>query len=150
MKPYQIDMPADGKGAKGGDVMTKTHATGAAASYGMRYLLKMIFNVAIGEEDRDGNKEPKKPAPPAAGSDGKGEEFITDGQRKRLWTIIKNVGRPDTEVKMWLQVKYNIESTKKIPKKLYEEICKAVEAPGALPLPESDQAEAREPGSDDQ
>jgi hypothetical protein len=49
-------MPSDGKGAKGGDVMTKTHATGAAESYGMRYLLKMIFNIAIGEEDNDGNK----------------------------------------------------------------------------------------------
>jgi len=52
---YQLDMPADGKGAKGGDVMTKTHATGAAMSYGMRYLLKMIFNVAVGESDDDGN-----------------------------------------------------------------------------------------------
>jgi len=51
-----IDMPADGKGAKGGDVMTKTHAAGAAMSYGMRYLLKMIFNVAIGEDDVDGNE----------------------------------------------------------------------------------------------
>lgn len=48
-RQYHIDMPADGKGAKGGDVMTKTHATGAAVSYGMRYLLKMIFNVAVGE-----------------------------------------------------------------------------------------------------
>jgi hypothetical protein len=55
VKPYQIDMPNDGKGAKGGDVMTKTHATGAAGSYGMRYLLKMIFNVAVGEDDDDGN-----------------------------------------------------------------------------------------------
>lgn len=54
-KRYQIDMPADGKGAKGGDVMTKTHAVGAGVSYGMRYLLKMIFNVAIGEDDVDGN-----------------------------------------------------------------------------------------------
>lgn len=52
---FQIDMPNDGKGAKGGDVMTKTHASAAAASYGMRYLLKMVFNIAIGEEDRDGN-----------------------------------------------------------------------------------------------
>lgn len=52
---YQVDMPADGKGAKGGDVMTKTHATGAAMSYGMRYLLKSIFNVAVGEDDNDGN-----------------------------------------------------------------------------------------------
>ena len=55
IRPYQVDMPSDGKGAKGGDVMTKTHATGAAVSYGMRYLLKMIFNVAVGEADTDGN-----------------------------------------------------------------------------------------------
>lgn len=55
-KTYRIDMPADGKGAKGGDVMTKTHATGSAVSYGMRYLLKMVFNVAVGEDDDDGNK----------------------------------------------------------------------------------------------
>lgn len=54
-RTYRAVMPADGKGAKGGDVMTKTHATGAAMSYGMRYLLKMIFNIAIGEEDNDGN-----------------------------------------------------------------------------------------------
>jgi hypothetical protein len=51
---FQIDMPADGKGAKGGDVMTKTHATGAAMTYGQRYLLKMIFNIAVGD-DNDGN-----------------------------------------------------------------------------------------------
>jgi hypothetical protein len=55
-RTYRKDMPADGKGAKGGDMMTKTHATGAAASYGMRYLLKGIFNVAVGEEDSDGNQ----------------------------------------------------------------------------------------------
>lgn len=54
-RTYHRDMPADGKGAKGGDVMTKTHAAGAAQSYGMRYLLKGIFNVAIGEDDTDGN-----------------------------------------------------------------------------------------------
>lgn len=54
-RKYTADMPADGKGAKGGDVMTKTHAAGSAMSYGMRYLLKMIFNVAIGEDDDDGN-----------------------------------------------------------------------------------------------
>lgn len=54
-RTYRKDMPADGKGAKGGDVMTKTHATGAASSYGQRYLLKGIFNVAVGEDDTDGN-----------------------------------------------------------------------------------------------
>jgi hypothetical protein len=53
-RKYHVDMPADGKGAKGGDVMTKTHAVGAAMTYGQRYLLRMIFNIAIGE-DKDGN-----------------------------------------------------------------------------------------------
>lgn len=56
-RTYHRDMPADGKGAKGGDVMTKTHAAGAAGSYGARYLLKGIWNVAVGEEDDDGNAE---------------------------------------------------------------------------------------------
>lgn len=54
-RTYHIDMPADGKGAKGGDVMTKTHATGSAITYGQRYLLKAMFNVAVGD-DTDGNQ----------------------------------------------------------------------------------------------
>lgn len=52
---YKIDMPADGKGPQGAAVMTRTHATGAAASYGQRYLLKLIFNLAVGDIDDDGN-----------------------------------------------------------------------------------------------
>lgn len=52
-----LDLPADGKGAKGGDVMTRTHATGSAIKYGMRYLLSMIFNIATTDRaiDDDGN-----------------------------------------------------------------------------------------------
>jgi hypothetical protein len=55
VRRYHTDMPADGKGAKGGDVMTRTHATGSAMTYGRRYLLINIFNLAIGEDDDDGN-----------------------------------------------------------------------------------------------
>lgn len=62
-RTYHRDMPADGKGAKGGDVMTKTHAAGAAGSYGARYLLRGIFNVAVGEDDRDGNTPQDKITP---------------------------------------------------------------------------------------
>jgi hypothetical protein len=57
---YHIDMPVDGKGAKGGDVMTKTHAMGSGISYGMRYLLRMIFNLAIDQDD-DGNAAGGRP-----------------------------------------------------------------------------------------
>jgi hypothetical protein len=68
-RTYHIDMPSDGKGAKGGDVMTKTHATGSAVSYGMRYLLKMIFNVAVGEDDDDGNRAGRQQASAPKGYD---------------------------------------------------------------------------------
>lgn len=53
---YRLDVPADGKGAKGGDVMTATHAVGSATTYGERYLIKMIFNVVISKDifDDDG------------------------------------------------------------------------------------------------
>lgn len=67
-RPYHADMPNDGKGARGGDVMSKTHATGSAFTYGQRYVVKMIFNVAVGKDD-DGNlaNTAALPAPIAPG-----------------------------------------------------------------------------------
>jgi hypothetical protein len=56
-EPYQVDWPVDTQGPKGGDVMTKTQATGASDSYAKRYLVKDIFNIAIGEDDNDGEVE---------------------------------------------------------------------------------------------
>jgi hypothetical protein len=54
-RTYRIPMPADGIGAKGGQVMSKTHATGSAITYGRRYLLSAIFNIATADSDDDGN-----------------------------------------------------------------------------------------------
>jgi hypothetical protein len=54
---YQIPIDASGKGAKGGDVMDKPKAMGSALSYGQRYLVRAIFNIAIGEEDAATNGE---------------------------------------------------------------------------------------------
>jgi hypothetical protein len=58
IRPH-IDMPSDGKGAKGNDVMTKTHATGAAVTYGRRYLLGMIFNLTVTKDDDGNNGAPE-------------------------------------------------------------------------------------------
>lgn len=76
-RKYEIDMPADGKGAKGGDVMTKTHAVGSGASYGQRYLLKLIFNIAVTSDD-DGNMASNAP--------------ITEAQTSELLALIETVG----------------------------------------------------------
>lgn len=54
-RTYKLDVAADGKGAKGNDVMTKTHAIGSGLSYGKRYLLTAVFNIQTGENDDDGN-----------------------------------------------------------------------------------------------
>ena len=64
-RTYSILMPADGKGPKGNDVMTKTHAAGSAVTYGRRYLLGMIFNIAVGQDDDDGNGAAGKGSPPS-------------------------------------------------------------------------------------
>lgn len=85
-RTYRIDMPVDGKGAKGNDVMTKTHAVGSGASYGMRYLLKMIFNVAVGEDDDDGNAAGRAPSEAEA----KAEKWVE---------IANRIAKPDEYVK---------------------------------------------------
>lgn len=103
-RTYRADMPADGKGAKGGDVMTKTHAAGAAMSYGMRYLLKMIFNVAVGEDDRDGNA-PSEPV-----------EKITPEQRDQIIALISEA-RTTTE--NWCRVA-KVEAVPDLPAKDFE------------------------------
>lgn len=87
-RTYHKDMPADGKGAKGNDVMTKTHAAGAAMSYGMRYLLKGIFNVAVGDEDRDGN------APQSA-------QAISEAQAEQIRALIAEAGTTDEKFCTW-------------------------------------------------
>jgi hypothetical protein len=54
-KRFTLPMPVVTKGPQGRDVMTATHATMSAVTYGKRGLLKMIFNIAEFSEDDDGN-----------------------------------------------------------------------------------------------
>lgn len=109
-RTYHIDMPADGKGAKGGDVMTKTHATGSAMQYGMRYLLKAIFNVAIGWDDDDGNAA--------------GEAVITEKQAADLEALIEEVG---ANKKSFLKT-CKVDDVTKLPASKYEGAVQRLEA----------------------
>ena len=61
IETYQRDEPCDGKGAKGGDVMTLTHAGGSADSYGRRYMTLGIYNITLEGQDDDGNAAGQKP-----------------------------------------------------------------------------------------
>jgi hypothetical protein len=60
-KHFHLDIPIVTKGPQGKDVMTLTHATMSANTYGKRGLLKMIFNIAEYGEDDDGNSAGRMP-----------------------------------------------------------------------------------------
>ena len=120
-KTYTLDVPADGKGAKGNDVMTKTHANSSAVTYGMKDLLRMIFNLPTDKrEDDDGN---------AAG----GGVFINEGQVDQLELLISDINAEFKKAKIDLTVNVekicervgatNIES---IPTKKYDMLVKSL------------------------
>ncbi len=77
METEFLDIPNNGEDAEGGDVMTKTHAQMSGVSYGRRGLLKMIFNIAEGDDD--GNRA-------SAG------ELITEDQCKKILTRLEATG----------------------------------------------------------
>jgi hypothetical protein len=80
-RTHKAPMACDGKGAKGGDVMTKTHAIGSALMYGRRYTLGLGFNIVTADmKDDDGNR---------AGDTG---ETINETQEAELKKRIEAVG----------------------------------------------------------
>jgi len=107
-RTYHLDMPADGKGARGNDVMTKTHATMSAVTYGRRGLLKMIFNIAEGDDD-DGN---------AAASD-----TISEKQYEELQSLIVETG---TNIQIFCK-HYRIDKVQDLPAILFEQAKNALE-----------------------
>jgi hypothetical protein len=48
---------------------------------------------------------------------------ISDPQRRRMWALAKEAGWDDAEIKHFLADGYGIESTKDVPRRLYDEIC---------------------------
>lgn len=48
---YEAEVPLDGVGAKGNSNKTATHAFGSTITYGRRYLLCSIFNIATADDD---------------------------------------------------------------------------------------------------
>lgn len=88
---YEIDMPADGKGAQGAAVMTRTHATGSGYTYGRRYLLIGMFNIPVAAQDDDGNAASAQlsEAEEAAVTD----YFQAIAEAETSQALVKNVGQ---------------------------------------------------------
>lgn len=115
-RDYHVDIPADGKGAKGGDVMTLTHATGSAIAYGRRYLLQMIFNIpTIEREDDDGNQ-----------AGGKIIEVLSDDQLKRLLAKLDQFGKKRDAAESALLNWLGVDSTQKILAKDFDRMMRGL------------------------
>jgi hypothetical protein len=114
-KHHHVDMPCDGKGAKGGDVMTKTHAMKSAVTYGKATLLPMIFNIAVTtnkfDDDDDGN---------AAG----GSRFI---ETEQVQTIRDKIELTKSNLKIFLDLA-GAESLETIRADKYEMLTQKLEA----------------------
>ena len=114
-RSYHADMPADGKGAKGNAMMTATHATGSAMSYGMRYLLKLIFNVAIGEDDDDGNRA------------GRDIETISQEEADALDRVADKVEGGAKRLREYLHKRFGSADPINIPAKEYKSVLSVIE-----------------------
>jgi len=120
-RTYSIPMANDGKGAKGGEVMTKVHATGSASSYGMRYLLKMIFNVAVGEDDDDGNRASNLPAEKV--------HLISETQQNTIHSMIVENDISMSIFMSWMdEVLPSSSGISSIPRESYEKVINKIKA----------------------
>jgi hypothetical protein len=62
-------------------------------------------------------------------------EPITLQQRERLKSIAERTGRAPADVKLWLKVRYRVDSSAKLLRRDYQAVIAALEASGPLSLP---------------
>lgn len=63
---FEGEFPLDGAGFKGTANKTPIQAWGSTCSYARRYLFCMIFNIAVADQDKDGNSESQHITPERA------------------------------------------------------------------------------------
>jgi len=107
---FFYDNPVDDKGIKGNVNKTPTHGKSSAVTYAERYILKLIFNLTIQDEDDDGNAA------------GKNIETITEDQCKKIHALVTDndlgAGRLDKLIKSC----YHIDDLSDLPSAQYKSI----------------------------
>ena len=148
------------------DSRNYVQSLGSTISYGHRYTMVDLLNLEMADDvhDDDGQaatgqpparpqpkptkrrQEPKPQQRPAASPD----VVVSDAQLKRLYTIAARAKREKNEIKSWLAVRYNIDTSKHIRQADYDGIVIAIEAPGPLEASGSTVTvvDEREPGEE--
>ena len=138
------------------DSRNHVQSLGSTISYGHRYTMVDLLNLEMADDatDDDGQSAHGRPAPRRAASQQntrtasprkpalRPDVLVSDAQLKRLYTIATNTKRSKTEIKAWLAVAYDLDSSKEIQQRDYDNIIEAIESPGPLGRP------TREPGEE--
>lgn len=96
-REYHADVPADMTGMKGNQNKTATHGFGSTMSYGRRYLTLLIFNIALTNEDDDGNRAGATP--------------ISDETKEEIIELLKET---NTDIKKALEAFYGANGPKSL------------------------------------
>lgn len=91
-----------------------------------------FWNEKSGTRRASGDRRDPEPDPPA-GFNAEADQPITLAQRERLLRIAQKAQRTDTEIRMWLRMRFGIDSSKELKRRDYDFVCKALEHPGELP-----------------
>ena len=138
------------------DSRNHVQSLGSTISYGHRYTMVDLLNLEMADDatDDDGQSAHGQPAPRRSASQQntrtasprkpalRPDVLVSDAQLKRLYTIATNSKRSKTEIKAWLAVAYDIDSSKEIQQRDYDNIISAIESPGPLGQPH------RQPGEE--
>lgn len=103
------DLPPDLVGIKGNPNKTGVQGFGSTMSYGQRYLTKLIFNIIIAGEDKDGNKQ---------------GERVSEEQIANIRALLSELGKDEKKFLKWAKV----DSLDQIAAGAYSETIKTLEA----------------------
>ena len=110
---YHLDLPMDGMGFKGNANMTQIHAKASTSQYARRYLICMILNIPL--TDNDGNTQTA--------------EHITPTQHGMLDGLIKMKNLDKASLLTYLE----IESLELLPTNQYSKALTAINAAKSVP-----------------
>jgi hypothetical protein len=108
---YQADIPLDLTGPKGNPNKTGVQGFGSTMSYGQRYLTKLIFNIALTNEDNDGQRTGEA-------------ETISEEQIANIKALLTELGKDQKAFLKWAKV----DSLGQIAAGAYSETIKTLEA----------------------
>lgn len=107
---FFYDCPIDDAGIAGKVNKTPTHGKASAVTYGERYILKLIFNITIQDEDDDGNAASQM------------VEYITEEMENILDAKIEENDIDREKFKSWLSRDLKVNSLSEVSMQAYKTV----------------------------